>query len=294
MTPDTTPLLTALQGGTLTLKALLRAIAPVYAEAGEHLLTNIKETAARYINEHPVFLRLPIQDASDYLHTLERDQIKKTLQKFLTPAVTTSTAQDPNTLYADATEDEFVAAVRAGKMCQSDTVAATINMVHHMTADTVDDHARRFFNMSAADKHAYNKLRRDALPIDTITDSLYQMTQKATPENLRAMLEALQATPEIEKHFDGFFLHLGQFSTQLLEAVTQKNSLIPTDTTTGYKLAADIKFLMTAFEKALATAGMTPDTPLLPQIEAHTAANRAIRLIHIGGDKPLRLPQMKR
>lgn len=294
MSLDTTKLLTSLQNGTLTLKVLLREMAPAYALSGKSNISDLKASCAHFIKEHPVFLKMQLQDVSNQLRRLDRDQIKNFLRKHLTSSDSTSQTRDPGAVYADVSEDEYASIVRATRMGLSESVADFLNLIQQATPDTVDAQARAFFNMSAADKRTHNKARRDNLPIDIIADTLYQMAQKATPENLRAALNALQANPETEKRFDDFFVHLARFTTDLIEAAARNNSLIPADTTAGLELASDMKFLMTAAEQALETAGITPDTPLLPQMKMHYALNRAIRLIHIGGDKPLPLPKMNR
>jgi hypothetical protein len=202
---------------------------------------------------------------SEAVMGITREQISENIENIFNTTCTDIASMEKHvkfdhTLVRDMTEGEFAGFIKALTGALPPRLES---VVKHIAAEggDLDQAMREFHRMSIEDKAQARIERNKRLPKEEIISAIHEMTQKATPDNIRTFASEILTRLKPED-VSAVIFNGRDFLKDLIVTVMRDDSFSLQNPAKAREFQGDVKKLLTAVEDSLAVAGIMPDTDL--------------------------------
>lgn len=236
-------------------------------------------------------LRDQIDALSYKLQSLTYYDVRNVVETSITQSIESMDAKDPATypspkeLYSDL--QTYLSIQKEVYSFFPDELKAVYDAALAANNTTFDAYMTKMFSLDGAQTFETTKSVYSLVPVDTLTVAIFEMLQKATPDNIETALKSLAGrldeTDVTGVAFDGIAV-----MTDLLRTAVDEDRMGLSDPDTARDFGAGVKKVFNAVAESLKDAGITPEvelrkaaieafTPMVEKVMTLPAAGQVIK-----------------
>ena len=207
-----------------------------------------------------------IADISAKIQSVSFQQIEAEVNKGFSASATdvekaAEEIKKSKALIKDMTEDESVAFVKGLYSVMPDRLERVMTLIATGGTGNLEEEVRQGLRMSEEAQVQKRIERAQRFPKEAMTVAIYEMTRKATPENIKAFLTELSVKLNSEDVAGTAFNGI-DFAKDVIATVLRDNSFNLQNPAKSAEFRGNLKAVLTAVQDSLIAAGITPDTDI--------------------------------